>query len=148
MLASLPPQNPILRIKFCRGNNEESLIRAKAFCKYPLWGKVIWSCSFVSEKPLKQCTICYCLVEASRDLFRQSGLRYCLPFNPFGHKLSLVSMQTFVLSSSGNALHPTLALAHPWAHLSVQRLLTPVNVPCLDVSCCTSRIISRAYLMW
>lgn len=74
MLASLPPQNPIWCIKCCEENNEESLIRAKAFCKYPLWGKVIWSCSFVSEKPLKQCTICSCLVGAGRDLFRQSGL--------------------------------------------------------------------------
>lgn len=110
MLASPPSQNPIWCIKCCEENNEESLIRAKAFCKYRLWGKVIWSCSFVSEKPLKQCTICSCLVGAGRDLFRQKLLTLSATNFPLFPCKPLLRAEVAMPCTPGQPPHPA---AHP-----------------------------------
>lgn len=153
MLASPPPQNPILCIKCCEENNEESLIRAKAFCKYPLWGKVIWSCPFVSEKPLKQCTICSCLVGAGRDLFRQSGL------HATGRLLTL-SATNFPLFPCKPLLRAEVEMSctlaspeYPAAHPSIPPAPCPCPVPwCLllskedNIPHCSDGVITKSWL--
>lgn len=133
MLASPPPQNPIWCKKCCEENNEESLIRAKAFCKYPLWGKVIWSCSFVSEKPLKQCTICSCLVGAGRDLFRQSGLHATA-------RLLTLSATNFPCFHANLCSWQRWPCPAPWAPCS-----TSLHSPCtLPMSCALMSLAVQA----